>query len=227
MIFEVNRKAEINVIRDIGPDNISLVIIDDFYENPDDVRDFAANLPRKSKEDFPNIVTGIHKRRICEYNPLIKISLKSIYDLLTSGNYWTVEKDHDNFNRKWDMMDFLCNIMREDEMTGGCPHMDNIDVQWGSVIYLNTPKECAGGTGFFSYRGKMTADKVDMIPCDIEGKGDVEDWVSRDIGPWKLEAEVEMKYNRMVLYEAKYLHSQIFKKGMFNEFDRINQVFFM
>ena len=37
----------------------------------------------------------------------------------------------------------------------------------------------------------------------------------------------EMKYNRMVLYEARQTHGAILNRDMFNENPRLAQVFFM
>jgi hypothetical protein len=41
------------------------------------------------------------------------------------------------------------------------------------------------------------------------------------------EYTAEMKYNRMFLYQAEVLHGQEVDLGMFTEYDRINQIFFM
>ena len=54
-----------------------------------------------------------------------------------------------------------------------------------------------------------------------------EEWVEGKDNRWKVEFEAEMKYNRMVLYEASILHMQNWKEGMFPTYDRINQVFFL
>jgi len=38
---------------------------------------------------------------------------------------------------------------------------------------------------------------------------------------------MEMKYNRMVLYEARHTHGAILNRSMFKEYPRLAQVFFM
>jgi hypothetical protein len=45
--------------------------------------------------------------------------------------------------------------------------------------------------------------------------------------PYTVEFAFEMKYNRMVLYQADVLHSQNADLGMFTDYNRINQIFFM
>ena len=44
---------------------------------------------------------------------------------------------------------------------------------------------------------------------------------------YNVEFEAEMKYNRMVLYQSDVLHSAEVELGMFRDYSRINQVFFM
>ena len=46
-MFEVNPDLEITAITDIGPEDRSAIVIDNFYANPDEVRNLALKLPRK------------------------------------------------------------------------------------------------------------------------------------------------------------------------------------
>ena len=57
-MFELNPELEITAIRDIGPDDRSALVIDNFYENPDEVRDLAIKLPRVNDLPFVNHHSG-------------------------------------------------------------------------------------------------------------------------------------------------------------------------
>jgi hypothetical protein len=49
----------------------------------------------------------------------------------------------------------------------------------------------------------------------------------RGNNPYKVEFEAEMKYNRMVLYQSDVLHGMNADLGMFTDYHRLNQVFFL
>ena len=129
---------------------------------------------------------------------------------------------------------------------GIIPHQDywqdeKPTFQFGSVIYLNTPDECAGGTNLYSRNGEMSIPKrvqtwnatmeswmqeLDGIETDIEKFKYIKDKVNGN-NPYTCEFEAEMKYNRMVLYQSDVLHSANLDLGMFTDYSRINQIFFL
>ena len=51
-MFEVNPDLEITAITDIGPEDRSAIVIDNFYANPDEVRNLALKLPREKNIPF-------------------------------------------------------------------------------------------------------------------------------------------------------------------------------
>ena len=118
-----------------------------------------------------------------------------------------------------------------------------LHLQFGSVVYLNTPDECAGGTNLYSYKGEMSisldrdaewmqnmSETMDMSGPVLVSMSDdykfkyIKDKVNKQ---YTVEFEAEMVYNRMVLYQADVLHSHNVNLGMFAKTNRINQVFFM
>ena len=60
-MFEVNPECEITAIVDIGPDDRSAVVIDNFYKNPDEVRQLALKLERRKDIPFNNHPNGIDR----------------------------------------------------------------------------------------------------------------------------------------------------------------------
>ena len=60
-MFEINPQCEITAITDIGPEDRSAVVIDNFYQNPEEVRRLALKLDRKKDIPFSNHPNGIER----------------------------------------------------------------------------------------------------------------------------------------------------------------------
>ena len=60
-MFEVNPECEITAITDIGADDRSAVVIDNFYKNPDEIRQLALKLERRTDIPFNNHPNGIQR----------------------------------------------------------------------------------------------------------------------------------------------------------------------
>jgi len=121
---------------------------------------------------------------------------------------------------------FMVNVMSSENLPPRLPHMDfPADNIFASLIYLNTPEECAGGTGFYSFNGQM---KGFAHSVNADGTGQPDHFVTDDLGDWKLVDMVEMKWNRMVMYPQSIYHSAYIKPGMFTGDNyRLNQIFFI
>jgi hypothetical protein len=92
-------------------------------------------------------------------------------------------------------------------------HSDDICAQYASVLYLNTPEQCSGGTAFWAH----TALKIDRLPTreQLAKQGVNADWFYRmmdrewkDLTFWKQTGMVEMKWNRFVTYPTCLFHSR-------------------
>lgn len=217
-------------------------IVDNFYENPDEIRDLAIQL---DYGDSPALVGGFPGMRGSLGTPQVKKKLyQGFYHLCKELG----DLNEEDFERNWDNLGFMVNITKDSYIRpnpmGIIPHQDfwekedgwESTYQYGAVVYLNTEDECAGGTNLYSYEGEMS------IPSDYKPNwlsGPIIRTLSDDLlfkyirdrvdsnDPYKLELEAEMKYNRMFLYPAKFLHTANLDLGMFVDEYRINQVFFM
>jgi|TARA_B100000470_G_C19666002_1_gene335366 hypothetical protein len=217
------------------------IIIDNFYKNPDEVRELALSLEDDDSSDLVNGFPGV--RGFYETSE-VKEKLYDLYFFLCNKHF--PRFDEKEFKKNWSKAGFLVNVLNEETLManpiGIIPHQDwwmsepeESSFQFGSVIYLNTPDECAGGTNLYSHNGEMS------IPYDFEPEwaGELEriehdidkvKYVKEKVGggePYKCEFEAEMKYNRMVLYQADVLHAQNVDLGMFHNYNRINQPLFM
>ena len=194
-IFKVGTNHDVDVIT-FG--NIKVLIVDNFYEYPDLVRELALTIPpshRNMRAEYPG----------CTIN--VSYDLTSLVHPF-NDYIQTYFPDHLPDNYVISCMDratFLLNVMQsygqQAEPPHGrmTPHQDNISGQnLASLIYLNTPEECAGGTAFYENETK------------------------------KMLGHVEMKYNRMLLYEQCVRHCALIPKGSFeDDMYRINQLFFI
>ena len=69
-MFELSESLEVIAINDIGPENRSAMLIDNFYANPDEVRNLALKLPKR--EDIPLVNHHSGTRSVLETDELQK-----------------------------------------------------------------------------------------------------------------------------------------------------------
>ena len=253
-MFEINKDAKVTTFKDIN--GRSAIIVDDVYKDPDEVRELALSLDygdgEAAKGGFPGIRSGSHFRI-----PEVKGKLYNLYLDLCSNKLWKRPFNLEDFNSNWDIQGFMVNATKDtflkQNFFGMIPHQDywedlpseNPKLQFGSVIYLNTPEECAGGTNLYSYNGEMSisseekpewlqrhADIVDIKGPVLTSMSEekkfkyLKDIIDGDT-LYKTEFEAEMKYNRMFLYQADVLHSMEVDIGMFRNNHRLVQILFM
>jgi len=189
----------------------SIIVIDDFYSNPYDVRDFALNQEFKITGQFPgfrtkSMLNDIIKEAI-EY--IIKPFAGKIIDWLdkdenssTGAFQYTTEEHH-----SWLHTD------------GG--------VDWAAVLYLTPDAPPSAGTGF--YRHKTTGIERFVYYTEKPTEKDLThpyltDY--KDMTKWELTDYVSNKFNRLILYDASMFHKSLdyFGKDKYN--GRLFQVFF-
>ena len=253
-MFEPNENLDVQVheVKDK-----KVVIIDNFYKNPDEIRQRIhdagfANIKERglSREESHGLITGLPGERLFlpdrEPKDKLQETIRDIVDKIY-GDYRGKGEGGD-FDDKWDRIGFMCNIINTKTLTefpgGIVPHQDYYSHEswvdnnsFGAVCYMNTPEECAGGTSFYSFNDQVSIEIRDDfgIPTPLkhwqitreEGFNHINESIHNDVPPWKEEFHAEMKYNRFVLYNADLLHSQRIDLDMFKDYNRINQVFFM
>ncbi len=223
-IFEINDDYHVNVENYNG---VKVVVVDDFYKNPHDVRQLALDIPAS------------YNRRIRGNNPALRVnafyelsSMAWIYDQLSRQYFPEITQHYDSryFQRSFMNATFMVNVMQTENLPPVCPHMDNTSgVNLASTIYLNTANECDGGTSFYEFGGKTYFEDPSVAhTLDVEGKHPVTEYINDSIMDWKLIGIAPMKFNRMVLYNQAVLHSAYVKPYMFTgDTYRLNQQFFI
>ena len=225
-IFEINPNYTVKV-ETFQPGNVKVVMVDDFYKNPWDVRQLALDIPAS------------RNRRIRGMNPAYRVnafyeldSMFWIYDQLIRTHFHEYANDIDTeyLRQSFRNATFMVNVMQSEDLPPLCPHMDNTSgINFASTIYLNEPNECKGGTSFYTYGGKTYyEDQHQMQTLDVAGKLPIHQYVTDSVGDFEMIGMAPMLFNRMVLYKQEALHTAYVKPGMFRgDVHRLNQQFFI
>ena len=158
-MFELNKDPDITLVSDIGPENRNALIIDNFYQNPDEVRQLALDSPKHTYKDNPSLVAGLPGTRVLVNDDSMRKNIEPFFYGLSQDNIWVRPFNKEWWDMNWDKSAFICNVTRDitdcktNPEGGIVPHQDSIDTHFGCVVYLNTPEECQGGTRIYSYDG--------------------------------------------------------------------------
>ncbi len=217
-VFEINNNLSATTFT-FGPNSSKIVIIDDFYKNPHLVRELALAIPPTHN---PRILGGVPGGRIDAFYNLEHFSV--VFDELIRSVFLPEERrssPNSNLDEIFKSATFCVNVIQSSNLPAVVPHVDNReDFRFAATVYLNTDRECAGGTSFYTYNGSQRGPAVT--------EGIQEQYVTDSVGPWEQIFLAEMKFNRFVLYEQNILHTAYIKPGMFeNDLYRLVQMFFI
>ena len=214
--FAINTPVDATVEL-MGWEEFPIVYIDNFYKNPDKVRNLALRTPGTKN---PRILGGVPGERVD-----IQFNLEHIWPIwieIAENVYGLKQEERKAFEMSCMNTSFSVNVTQSNHRRR-LPHIDLPDVKdrgWAGLVYLNKPKECKGGTGFYTYKGQQ----VNPLQSGVWR----EDFVDDSIGPWDLIHLAEMKYNRMIMYPDKILHGAYDKPGYFeDDIYRLVQTFFI
>ena len=233
-MFELNPQMEITAVVDIGPNGRSALVIDNFYENPNEVRDLALKVPRSTNVNFVNHPTG--SRGVYETKELRKNLEKLCEELLSDKDHWGRETDmpflRSNMDLMWFMVEFMNEkVIDEDPMRlipYQCWYEHNPSpFQFTMDIFLNTEKECFGGINIWNFAGKTSiVEDIKNMYAD-KTKFDIRKDIYNSTFTWSRELTFGMKYNRAVILPADILKGDILDTAHFYDVDRIAQKLFL
>jgi len=186
---------------------VSLIIIDDFYNNVDDVREFALQQDFNVDGNYPG------HRTISFINESIKTAISNIVfpyagnitwwgDNYTGAYQYTTQHD-----RSW---------IHADQTT-----------MWAGVCYLTPNAPYSSGTGLF--RHKTSGLRAAIKNPDGSYDQDILSAVykdSRDMTKWELMDVVGNVYNRLVIYRGDLFHMSLDYFGSDRYDGRLFQTFF-
>jgi hypothetical protein len=191
------------------PSVCNLIIIDNFYENPEEVRNFALlQMFEESKNDYPG------KRTI----PFLSEELKNKIQLIVEPFGGKIIKFSNNNND-----DYNGCFQYATSCDKTWIHHDALEIgvlNWGGVIYLSPDAPLSSGTGFFKYiDGTMNSFEEKIIDSDCKK-------YSKDYSKWELVDKVGNIYNRLVLFNSSRFHASLDYFGKNKNDGRLFQVFF-
>lgn len=159
----------------------SIVIRDDFYPDPDQLRQLALN---KSYQEPPPGTPRLAVTAICneaesrDMYERLQLYLPQMPDNKVVGANILFRYTLANAQKK-----VFCHV-------DGCAN--------AGIVYLSKPEHCAGGTTI--YRHKPTGD-------EIYRRQNRQLYDFRDPSQWEVIREVEMVYNRLLMYPGQLFHA--------------------
>ncbi len=217
-LFKINKSSDLKIEkRKINGTDVPIIIVDNLYVNPEDVREFSFTLPyTKSK----SILLNSPGKRV-----KLDLDIKHLQDF----TFNLIDRKNDGYIKP----QVIFNRMRSDEKLTEVqtrPHIDTaVNMSHAIVIYLNTDDECRGGTSFYRHR-KTGFDFIretkylDEIYEHEPHK--YEKFITDSNDDWELLELIEMKFNRMIIYPPNIFHSGYISRKDFVNYDRITQLGF-
>lgn len=192
------------------------IILDDFYDDPNEVRKFAlqqdfyvkGNFPGLRTKTFANaeILASFGEVLFPHYGKIARFDM-DLYEYDKKG-----KKLGENYNGS-----FMLNY-KEDY---GWYHVDE-NMGWAGVIYLNPHPPANSGTGIYKWKGNNSIfyDPNDKKNMDLM-------WSQcNSHDNWELVDEIGNVFNRCILYRGDLFHKPINYFGENKENGRLIQVFF-
>jgi len=210
-----------------------VLVVDDFYEDPNLVRETALSLSYgKDRSVYP----FVQAKPDWGSGTLAQFLSKFIREKLIPKN---IEVRFRVITKKADELEPWQRV----------PHFDNADL--AGVIYLNPPEQCRGGTAFYRHKASGLEGFPENIgprlasfmrKHGILSREELIEWVMASPGlpprgfitesneEWEITKLIEMKYNRLIMYDARLFHSGYIRERDFGErleTRRLTQAFFI
>lgn len=176
----------------------NVIITDDFYSNPDSVRQFALQQEFKIRGNFPG------HRTQSFLTPDIKDTVQSIL--------WNAAGEISQWNDKEGLTGSFELATSADR---SWIHTDHFNT-WAGVCYLTPDAPISGGTGLFMY--KKTGARM---------AHELEAYEAQDMTKWELVDRIGNRFNRLVLYRSDLFHTSLDYFGKDKTDGRLFQLFFL
>ena len=175
----------------------SLLVVDDFYSNPMEVRRAALSA------DYP-AVTGV--RTFPGRNSAQPFSVPGLDQVASQLANEPIAGDTANANS------FHCHfrITVGGEVGRYNVHADPSHLAMVGICYLTLPEHCQGGTTFFRHRQTGTDRTPRQEDLEAAGYASVAELLQRDgkeTARWETLMTIPMRFNRLVLYRPFFWHS--------------------
>lgn len=195
------------------------MVIDNFYEEPDVVRDYALGLEffKGDRGSWP----GVRTKLLHEFDrETLDILGKKLMVYLNDYGYTEFHEFQSAFHST------------PGSYTSGWVHDDDPKLNIAGVIYLN--KEPFNGTGTTIYEDNNTFDgskytqafMEDVLDVEVEQKEKFDKIREQQVAEFKKTITMESVYNRCIIFDTRQWHSPENFYGTTLEDSRLTQVFF-
>jgi len=190
----------------------SLIIVDNFYNNSPDVRNYILTQDSSAKANYPvqrtiSYATEDLKNTIQKYVepfagkitmfPIPKADLSDAATIYNGAFQYTIARD-----RSW-------------------VHTDKWN-NWAGVLFLTPDAPLSAGTGFYRFYDGSTS----QADTDFLKNQKTIDTFSQDLTKWEMVDKVGNVFNRLILFNAHNYHMSLDYFGDCKENGRLFQVFF-
>lgn len=186
----------------------SVFIVDNFYNDPYETREFALS----QEFDVPGNYPG--KRTKSFFN-------QSVYDVIQN-----VVFNAGGSITRWDMDQYTGSFQYTTSRDRSWIHADQT-TKWAGVCYLTPNAPLSSGTGLFRH----IPTGIESAPRNLDGSYDYDllnkiNLDSQDMTKWELVDRLANKFNRLVIYKGDFFHMSLDYFGQ-DKFDgRLFQTFF-
>lgn len=193
-----------------------LIIVDNFYTNPDEVRDFALTLPYREDvfaQHFWRSVAIINEDVI----PHLEYYTKS---KILMDEFWETPDDYTHYT---EMNMSFYRVVNETGSEPRANHIHHDNADWSGILYLSPDIGPEQGTQF--WRHKSSGDEYAFGNTGYvreEWKFDERCNISED---FEKTDYVSYKYNRLTLFRGTKFHSACFPNNI-QDGERLNQFFY-
>jgi hypothetical protein len=208
---QIKQKQLLDNINSRNP-SCGLIIIDNFYNNPLETRNYILTQDFTVRGNYPG------QRTISYANQQLKDIIQE-YVLPFGGKITDFPMpDESNMNNN-DIYNgaFQYTTSRDRSWV----HIDGFN-NWAGVLYMTPNAPLSSGTAFYNFHDGTTCEKDQKI---MNNKTET-DISSQDLTKWQLVDRVGNVFNRLILFDSKRFHMSMDYFGDSKENGRLFQVFF-
>jgi hypothetical protein len=194
------------------PPNCGLIVIDNFYNNAFETRDYVLKQDFSVKGNYPG------QRTISYANEYLKEIIQK-YVLPFGGKIidFPIPKQDGTDSASIYNGSFQYTTSRDRSWI----HTDGFN-NWAGIIYLTPDAPLSSGTAFYEFYDGTKCSRDTEI---LENKKETDNF-SQDLTKWKLVDKVGNVFNRLILFNSNRFHMSMDYFGDSKENGRLFQVFF-
>lgn len=192
----------------------SLVVIDDFYDNPYEVRRKALAC------DYPVVEGEITFPGRNSRQKLLPQGLDQVISDIAGEPLYgppLPQSSHGRFR-----------VTLAGEPGRYAVHVDPGSFRWAGIVYLNLPEQCRSGTAFYRHRqsgsDRAPLTQEELAPFQVASVSELLQRDGRDPDRWEHLMTVPMRFNRLIIYRPWLWHSAGESFGNTPEDGRLVQV---